>query len=319
METITTKYGKLNGIVSSQLYDNGQVKECRLNQYNTITTQFGTLIPHYTEDEVRRKYIKALSFFQDGNVKSISLEEQIIVNTSIGLIKAEYMSFYEEGALKRIFPLNGKLTGYWTEENEYELADENNFNFSFGSFNTKIIGILFYPSGEVKSLTFWPRELVMVETSIGTIAVRIGISLYENGALKSCEPSMPIRVVTPIGNILAYDINAVGINGDDNSLKFNEDGSVKSLVCSTDEIEAISKKAGEKIIVRPNLTPNMFDYDAMDVIPFTIYFYEDKITIQDNKKEYDFQLEEWEFTIKNNVQKPISKCSDCSSCTMVCG
>ena len=35
---------------------------------------------------------------------------------------AEQVSFYESGALKRIFPLNGTLSGYWTQEDEAKLA-----------------------------------------------------------------------------------------------------------------------------------------------------------------------------------------------------
>ena len=40
------------------------------------------------------------------------------------IVDNNLITFYENGNIRRIFPLYGQINGYWTEENEYELAEE---------------------------------------------------------------------------------------------------------------------------------------------------------------------------------------------------
>jgi hypothetical protein len=47
--------------------------------------------------------------------------------------------------------------------------------------------------------------------------------------LESLEPSEPMGIQTPIGVIIAFDPNAVGINADSNSLVFNKNGNVTAI------------------------------------------------------------------------------------------
>ena len=280
-----------------------------------VITKYGTFVPQYEENNVRHKYTKSLSFYQNGNIKSIALNEQSDVKTKIGTFPAELITFYENGTIKRLFPLNGKITGYWTEENEYELAEEFTFTFAFGTFTKKIISLQFYESEDIKSITFWPKNTVKIETPIGGISVRVGLALYQSGMLKSVEPSKPTPIDTPIGVINAYDPNVIGISGDTNSLNFYEDGKLKSLVTSVNIIE-VTNQNGEKSMFKPKLKPNLFDNEVMDIVPLAVEFYEDKVKIN-NSIENEYEINKYSFEIRKfytNVKKSCSNCASCTSC-----
>jgi hypothetical protein len=310
MKTINTKYGFLSGFSSTELYPDGSLKECILSRYNTLTTPYGELVPQYENDGVRRRFTKSLSFFADGNLKSIALQNPAEIETSIGTFPAELLTFYESGRIKRLFPLNGKLSGFWNEADEYRLAQEFEFSFPFGGFNQKIIGVQFYETGAVKSITFWPKDWVRIQSPVGTIKVRNGISVYPEGSLKSLEPFQPTLVPTPIGAIEAYDVNAVGINGDINSLAFTSDGQVQGLLTSTAQITVTGEH--HKFIHQPGLSPSLFDDEKMETVPLKIEFSAGKIRFPgDSSREYDLQL--CNFTIR---RAPISQsfCNGCSAC-----
>ncbi|MBU3113764.1 hypothetical protein [Clostridium lacusfryxellense] len=298
MEGFKTSYGMLNGISSIEFYNGGAIKECKLNKYSEMKTIYGKLVPQYDGAELRRKYKRSLSFYENGSLQSISFQKQTTIDTSIGKLPAELAVFYENGKIKRIFPLNGKMTAYWTEQNEYKLAEELNFSLEFGAFKKKIIGISFYESDSVKSLTLWPKDFIEVLTPCGIIETRIGVSLYPNGAVKSCEPRKQTMINTIIGELHAFDVGAIGINGDVNSLNFNEDGTIKSLRSSLDKI-SIKDIDGQLKTHEPGLKTNRFNPLAMDVVPMNIQFYEGKIKI--NEDEYI--IKENEFYIDKYIRK----------------
>jgi len=300
MEGFKTRYGMLNGISSIEFYTDGVIKECKLNKYSEIKTIYGNLVPQYDGAELRRKYKRSLSFYENGNIQSISFQKQTTIYTSIGKLPAELAVFYENGNIKRIFPLNGKMTAYWTEENECELAEEMDFNFEFGTFKKKIIGINFYESGFVKSLTLWPRDFIEVSTPYGVIETRIGLSLYPSGVLKSCEPRKQTPINTSIGELHAFNVEAIGINGDRNSLNFNEDGTIKSLCTSLDKI-TIKGIDGKEKTYEPGLKTNRFNPLATDVVPLNIEFCEGVIKINEN----EYNLKENKFYIDTFVRKSL--------------
>lgn len=312
MNEIFTQYGLLKGISTVQFYNDGNIKECKLDSYNEIKTSYGKLIPQYEDDGLRRKYIKSISFYNSGKIRSISLQQQIRIKTSIGELPAELITFYESGMIKRIFPLNGKITAYWTERNEYNMAEEINFHFKFGKFKKKIIGIKFYETGSVKSLTFWTADKISVNIPCGNIDSRIGISLFENGSIMSVEPLKPTLIKTPIGNIIAFDINAVGINGDINSLSFFEDGSLNTIYTSTDKIE-VKEKNGTVTFFEPRLKRSILNENAMDVISLKIEFYDGKVKFNGNA-ENEFDIDDCEFTIINNSTSINSHTNGCAGC-----
>ena len=308
-----TKYGVIKGISSIDFYKNGMIKECSVEEENTLDTPLGHFIPQYGDDGVRHKFIKSLAFYDNGNIKKIALHEQNKVMSSIGEMDAELVMFYENGNIKRIFPLNGKITGYWTEDNEFELAKPTKFKLSFAEFEKKIINVQFYEEGSIKSITFWPKELLTIQMPFGKIGIRYGMGLYKDGNIKSIEPAFPIIVNTPVGKISAFDVNAIGINGDNNSLNFYEDGSIKSLLTTTDVI-ILSDDLGNRFSFEPGLRPSMLDEDGMDIVPLKLEFFDDKVRINEND-ETTYSINKYNFVVKNNTFKAVNKCGSCASCT----
>lgn len=312
MSKINTKYGYLSGISLVERFSNGKIKECTLSEENELITYYGKLIPQYRQDNIRRKYISSICFYENGNIKSISLNNQTNIKTELGTLGAEKITFYEDGSLKRVFPLDGKLTGYWTEEDEYNLAKEYEFQFLFATFKCKVIGIKFYRNQRVESITFWPKEHVKISSTLGNINIKIGMSVYENGNLKSCEPAEVTPINTSIGIINAYDINAIGINGDANSLNFHEDGILKSIVTSTDSIEVVDN-SNNKIIYLPIKKTSLFDPTINEIEPIKIEFYDNKVTINN---KYEYEIDKYSFVITHYLKNIPMNCSDCSTCSL---
>ncbi len=316
MEQVTTKYGILTGIALADYYPDGSLRECRLNRRNTLVTPYGELIPQYADDGTRRKYTKSLSFYPNGDLKSISLHEQTMIATPAGKLPAELATFYENDRICRIFPLNGKLTGFWSEANEYALAREYSFKLPVAEFTRKIIGIHFYESGAVQSMTFWPRDSVIIKSPLGEVPIRIGFSLYPDGSLQSLEPLSPLPVNTPIGRIVAYDLNASGISGDSNSLCFTPAGEVRALVTSSDRIILTDQdgrygRDGRQISYEPGLTPGLCNDQLMEPVPLYIEFTEHGIRFEKKDGE-EFERAKYTFTIQSVSFKVDRSCDECS-------
>lgn len=310
MGSICTEYGIILGITSVNFYLTGEIEECMINKKNEINVMGKNLIPLYEYSKERKKYIPSLTFYKSGNIKTISLNKSEVIETKEGAFEVEKISFYEEGGIKRLFLLDGKLSAYWTEDDEYNLAKYYNFKFSFGNFKAKIISLQFYLSQKIKSITLWPKEIINIETDVGKIQVRIGLGLYENGKLRSCEPYKPTKVLTPIGMIQAYDANAIGIHGEINSLNFYEDGTVKSLKTTTNYIE-VYKSSGEKIVHEPKETLNHFNNDMLDIIPLYLEFEKDIIRID---SKYEYNLQDNNFKIRRYGQPGFTLDGDYGNC-----
>ncbi|APM40328.1 hypothetical protein [Clostridium kluyveri] len=311
MEQINTKYGTLKELNYVKYYEDGAMKECTLDSLNKLKTPCGLLTPKYEYGEERSKHIPSVAFYNNGNLKKIYLEEQTGINTSIGILPAEFITFYESGNIKRVFPLNGKITGYWSEKDEYNLAKEIKFDVSIGKLEEKVISVYFYESGSIKSITFWSKDDIKISSPIGNVYVRIGVSFYEDGKLKSFEPLKPTAVPTEIGTIMAYNTQAIGIHGDSNSVKFFNNGGVESLITSTDSIEVISKK-GEKSLYEPLLRPSVIDENFMEVVPLNIEFCGQKVKFTRGSKFLsEYAIDDYNFYIKSS---PLRENSPCSSC-----
>ncbi|MDR3602301.1 MAG: hypothetical protein P4L49_17750 [Desulfosporosinus sp.] len=305
-----TQYEELKAISTFNTYPDGQLRDSVLKEKVNISTPLGLLTPQYEHSELRRKHIYSVSFFQSGKISRIALNEQTEVETPLGKLPAELITFYESGSVKRLFPLNGQISGYWGEDDEYDLAKELNFNFPFGSLKAKIIGIWFYENGTIHSLTLWPKETIVVITPLGEQKVRIGLTLYPGGNIKSFEPANPIKVITPIGPIDAFDSNANGITGDRNSLNFTENGTIESLTTISTKIT----------VTNPDKTAKLYspiiiqDVDGEEIFfqPLKIDFSQDRVCF-DGQVEYKFA--ENHFTIEPYYKPIQNKCSDCTSCT----
>jgi len=277
-----------------------------------ISTVYGVLLPQYENCTVRRKYINPVTFYSNGNIKSIALHEQTMIPTPIGLLPAELLTFYENGNLKRLFPLNGKISAYWTEENEYDLAVELDFSFKFSNFKKKVIAIYFYEFGSVKGLTFWPNDSISIESPLGEVDTRIGLTLYPNGKLKSFEPNKPLAVKTPIGEIIAYNPQAIGINGDMNSCSFYEDGSIQSMATANSLITVTDQYRNQEIW-GPSFSPSLLDINKTETIPLWLEFNEAYVKIG-NPVQKQYEIDKHTFLINQLPTRFCPSCSDCSVC-----
>ncbi|AKB32817.1 hypothetical protein MSSIH_2127 [Methanosarcina siciliae HI350] len=275
-----------------------------------IRTKYGDLVPQYGDPGVRKKQLKALSFYKSGKIKNISLEQQTEINTSIGTFPAELVTFFEDGSLNSLFPLNGQISGFWSEEEEGALAQKYDFTFPFGSFSAKIIGLRFYPDGKVRSLILWPNERIIIDTPAGKIPIRVGFKLYEDGSIESAEPAKPVPVETPIGTINAYDANALGIEADKNSLGFERNGRLTSL--STFDIISVKTGSGEKRVTFPKLKPGLTD--DYEKVPIKLRFVEDSVTIDDGKQANEYRISDTTFKITGGDYTEQTSCGDCAQC-----
>ncbi|MFA0815074.1 MAG: hypothetical protein ACC608_04730 [Anaerofustis sp.] len=310
--------GNWNGVARTEYFADGAVKDLTFEEENRIETLCGTLIAKYTAEETRRKYISSVSFYENGAIKRVALEKQMMIQTPIGEYPAECVIFYPNGKLKRFFPLNGKLSGYWSMEDETALAEALQFHLAVGAFKIRIIGVSFYESGALKSFTLWPGEEIVINTNVGLFPVQIGFALYEDGSIKSLEPAYPIPIVTPIGNITVYDEHAIGIESDDNSLKFDPYGNIIGFSTSFCSI-AVFYADGTKSAIAPSYAPSMTDDEAMIKILLTVSIVKDCVSISNGEIELTASLSEDKFVIRKEYDdKPEvqSNCSgSCSSCT----
>ena len=310
----TEKYGPINGVTFFETYQDGVLKGCAVEEKNIINTPVGLLVPNYGPSELRNREGLSLEFFKSGQLKSIDLAEATEVITSLGTLSAERISFYENGRIHRLFPLNGRINGYWTEDDEYALAKPIAFNLSVGSFSAKVVSLCFYESGALKSLTMWPQESIEITSPDGLMKVRYGFSLYENGNLKSFEPALPEPVVTPIGIIIAYDSNAHGINCDENSVIYSPTGVLRSLITGNNGL-MIDSPEGKKF-VQPLMKPGVLDPEVLVPEPMTILFGDhDMEIIQDVITTVDLnQSSVRSILVHDPMKKSCGDCSSCSSC-----
>lgn len=310
---LRTRYGKLSGCINVEYNEDNGIKGCCFEEENKLFLECGTLIPQYGEETVRKKFIQTVSFYPSGTLWRIALQQQTEVQTPIGEFPAELLTFYTDGSIKRIFPLNGKLTGYWSEQDETALAFPFHFEFDFGSFSAKIISIHFYQSGEIKSITLFPGEVITLQTPVGKMSVRTGFSLYESGKLKSVEPAQPSLVNTQIGKIMAFHIDAIGVHADKNSLEFSENGEVTQIVTSSDKI-IVQTKGIPLTSIAPIRKPSPLDESEFITIPVKIRFKGETVSLS-NEKDHSYSLSTSAFTV---IQNPIAACSSCSDCS-ICG
>lgn len=314
---IQTSFGILNGISASSYYPSGCVKDVVLNEKNMIVTHVRELIPYYGEDNQRRKYKSSVTFFNNELVKSVSLNEQTDIQTPIGEFPAELVTFYETGELKRVFILDGKITGFWTEEDERNLNIPFSFDFDFTKFSAMLVGICFYKTGDIRSITLFPKEVINVSTkNYGDISVKTGFSLYENGLLKSIEPAVPTPIQTPIGVLNAYDVNSLGINADSNSIEFDEEGRLVKLITSSDKI-AVQEANGVMKFMVPIEKKSPLDEKEIEIVPLKIIFnYDNDIVTITDESSYDFSISKCKFNILRGNLSTSCTPEDCASCKL---
>ena len=282
-ETVLTPYGPVNDVHVLTRWPGGAPQDCRLLEENSVPSPQGWLVALYDPEDVRRSSGKSFSLYPNGMWRSLELQGQTTVNTPLGDMPAEWLAWHEKGALKRILLRKGKLSGYWTEQDERKLATELSLDLQGQSVNAKIQGLRFYASGMLESVTFWPGETIRLETPLGPLPVRYGCAFYENGRLRSCEPARPVHVPTPLGELAAYDSTASAICGDINSLCFDEKGAVSGLVTAACTLRWIED--GQQQSIAPRMEKDQLTMLRTVVVPLRLTFLPDGLVQMDEGQQ----------------------------------
>lgn len=309
MSSVNTLYGDLSGVEFRTLYSNGKMDGCLVTEPNTLTTPYGTLVPQYEAEDMGRRAVKPMYFYKDGSLKSIALQSQTMLETPVGAIPAELVTFHKNGSIKRIFPLDGKLSGFWSWKNEFALAEALTFRSPAGELTAKIIALQFYESGALKSITLWPGQTLKVATPVGEITIRTGLAFYESGEIRSFEPLKKIDIPTPIGILTAYDNEPNGIHGDINSVQLSVDGSVEALSTVDHAVEVSIPGSGSELF-RPGVKNNVCGDERKVSVPMRVRFEKRAVVFHDNP-EFSFDLEKSRFAIMQMdsvTKEPLYSC-----------
>lgn len=311
-KTLQTPYGIVGAVNRFDTYQSGELRSVVLGGENVILTHAGELIPYYTETS-RRKYKPSIDFFKNGMIKAVALETQQELLTPIGEIPSELITFYDTGEVRRIFPLDGKITGFWTEEEEKELNIPFSFDLGFTKFTAMLNSISFYKSGDIRSITLYPGESILVNH----LQVKNGFSLYESGELESLEPLVPVEFKTKIGKITAFDNESLGVTADSNSVNYYKNGELKSLITVDNKVQVQDEK-GILRCYEPEVIEPVIDGENETILGLKIHFHEEGVSFGIEEKVYDYS--ECGFTVlkidtSNQWQCSSSDCSQCSLCS----
>jgi len=286
---------------------NGNIDTVLVGEKVILETSVGNLIPRFTfDDDAGRKKEAPVKFYKTGELKSLPLESATEIPTSVGAIKSELVIFYKSGALYRTFPLNGKVTGFWTEENEYELAETITLHTSVGVVKVKSIYLQFYETGELESILFWPNEQVKISMGGDEIHIHKGISFHKNGKVKGFEPVEELIVESPIGTLKVFDPDPNGIQAESHSLCFNEDGSILSVITSSNQI-VVEKNGAEYRKFAPKIVTSYCNEDAFFISPLKIVFGNDSLSFNNSNESVENLPKELQYKIIDFVpDKPVS-------------
>lgn len=302
----------IEGVTNRTFFPNGMMSECVVNEKNILSTSVGDLTPRYETMDFRTKNLKSLSFYEDGSIRSVSLNEQTPISTPLGVFPAELVTFYSDGTLNSVFPLNGQIGFTWSEEDEGTLAESYTFDLPFGSIHVKVNGLRFYPDGSLKSVLFWPGQTTPINTPVGTFSGRIGVRLFESGALESFEPATPVDIDTPVGKVTAYDVAAIGVDADVNSVHFDRDGRLAKVKTSGDLI--VDGQDADHMTISSKTQLGLTD-DSIVKLPMSLSFEEGRVVVSDGEEEHVFAVEGNRFLAMPDFDLSGFACSgECASC-----
>jgi hypothetical protein len=279
MQMLHTRYGPIPVLGKPECYLDGSPRSCVPAASVSLATSLGSFIPQHTTDDLRRKEVQPLCFHQNGMLQYLPLEQGTALKTPAGIVKAELLTFHENGSLNRVFPLNGRLSGYWSQEDELGLAERVELEMPWGRLSIKPLSLCFDAQGRWRSLTLWPGETLEVPTRLGPLAARIGASFWENGLVRSLEPATPYPVPTPVGEIWAFDSDAIGISGDLNSLQFDKKGRVL-LVRTTQSIFGVDFADGSSMGFAPEERESLCGDGEQEIVPMELEFREREVIVR---------------------------------------
>ncbi len=206
-----------------------------------IKTRYGEFLPCSDASDLRKKYRCTVDHHKNGNLKSIYLQDPEVVSLPEGDFQAELMTFYEDGSIKRVFPLYGQLSAYWSIEDEQQGAPYYGFRIEGEVVRIRPHCLFFYPSGKLRSITLWPNDKITVRTSAGHIETKLGVEFYESGSIRSIEPSFGTTAKTPWGIVSPYIYRPVMFHAENASMTFGEDGSLSGFSTIKTAVEADGK------------------------------------------------------------------------------
>ena len=195
---------------------------------DTIITKYGNLLPCSGASDYRKKHRCAVSYFESGSVRSVYLAETEVLSFPAGDFQTELITFYEDGNVKRIFPLYGQISAYWSIGEEAENAPYYDFDIAGEKLHIRPQCIFFYPSGKIRSITLWPVDEITVNTPAGPVRTKLGLELYESGRLRSIEPVFGTVISTPDGDLKPYRFRPVMMHAENATLKFDENGRIQN-------------------------------------------------------------------------------------------
>ena len=212
-----------------------------------VKTKYGSFTACSDASDLRKKYRCPVEFYTDGNIRSIYLQDIEEVTLSEGVFQAELMTFYEDGSIKRLFPLYGQLSSYWGVEDEIKDAPEYVFTVNSQKLKIRPQCIYFYPSGKIRSITLWPEDSITVNTSIGSVTSKLGVELFEDGKIRSIEPVFGTSFVTAYGEAKPFMIRKHMLHAEDASARFDGNGNVISFATLQTQVEVNGRvyKAGD--------------------------------------------------------------------------
>ena len=196
------------------------------DKFDIINTKYGNLLPCSGASDYRKKHRCAVSYYDSVSLRSVYLEEPSVLSFPAGDYQTELITFYEDGNVKRIFPLYGQISAYWSIEEEAENAPYYDFPIAGEELHIRPQCIFFYPSGKIRAITLWPSDEISVKTPVGSIRTKLGVELYENGNIRSIEPVYGTVISTPEGIIKPYRFRMVMMHAENATLKFDEDGRI---------------------------------------------------------------------------------------------
>jgi hypothetical protein len=284
MKTVTTRYGTFGVQDMVECYPRGALRAVIPAKGTVITTAHGAFIPRSEATDERTKTGASLEFYPDGGLRSIILEKRTPVATPAGEVLAEQVLFYPGGAIKRVFPLCGRTSAYWSQEDEAGLLTPFAVATPLGGVTAKFLSLAFDDRGRMRSFTLFPGQIVDVDTPAGSVPVRIGAAFYPEGALRSVEPGRPTPVATPAGMVLAFDPDATGITGDVNSLEFEPSGRLKHVAMVRTKL-TVRDQAGEEREIFPAFRESLCGHSETEPVAMTMAVETGRLVVRRSSKE----------------------------------
>jgi hypothetical protein len=284
MQTITTRLGTFGVQDMVERYGGGSIRAVIPAPGTVIATPHGAFTPRSEATDERTKTGASLELYRDGALRSIILEKRTLVATPAGKVLAEQILFYPGGGIKRVFPLCGRTSAYWTQEDEAGLLTPFGVSTPSGCITAKFLSLAFDERGNLRSLTLFPGQIVDMATPVGTMPVRIGAAFYPDGALRSVEPGRPTEVPTPAGRVLAFDPDATGITGDVNSLQFDPAGRLTHVATVRTRL-TIRDHAGCEQDVLPAFRESLCGNSETEPVAMSVSFEPGRVVVRRSPKE----------------------------------